>query len=361
MQLLIKNIKIQRFRNIRHANLVLQAGFNVFIGDNGSGKSSLLEAMYFLAHGKSFRTHLLKRIIQISQQQFSLFASFESQAQVMSLGMVRQHNGAARQRLTGIHSVTQADIANVLPMLHFTPDSLSVLLQGSKGRRQLLDWGVFYYQEQFLSLWQKTQRYLKQRNAALKLQQHQTLDSWDRALGACAEQIDQYRQEYLIALEPVLHDLLGEFLQQHDIQLDYYRGWAKDKGLFEALQDHRQQDLIRGFTHTGPHRADFRFRVHGVPAQDVLSRGQQKLLICALKVAQGVLFYQQKGVGCIYLLDDIGAELDSKHRQLLINCLKKLNAQVCLTGISDHDLVQYLPKSSAIFHIENGIVSRSHS
>lgn len=335
----INSLTIQNFRNLTSINIELHPHFNVFIGENGAGKTSILEALYFLSFGRSFRSNQLNRIIQSDQSSFTVFVK-NSQDKI---GISRHISGEAKLKLNGESLSSHVSIAQRLPVLLFNPESFQLFTEGSKPRRQLIDWGIFYQQSDFLSHWQQYKRALKQRNAALKLhRQVMEVTLWDSILIENADHLDQMRAHYVKSLESMLMTIIGSFMEKHGIELQYYRGWAKESDLQTVLHNDLSQDQQSGFTHHGPHRADLRLRVCGKPAQEILSRGQQKVLVCGLKLAQGLLLQQQTGKQSIYLLDDIASELDDTHRRLLLDYLKSLDAQVMMTSI-DAEIEQQVP------------------
>ena len=353
---MLNRLDIQNFRNLKAASLQPTAGFNVFYGENGSGKTSLLEAIYFMSHGRSFRTTLLSRIIQEDQGEFNLFAEITEDAS-QKLGLSRHRDGSAKMRLNGKNLSSSADIAKILPVILFHPESFDLLTSGSRARRQLLDWGVFYTQSAFFKTWQDVKKCVEQRNAMLKTAPSAAMmASWNHGLSQAGELLDSLRAQYVEALNPLLQELLQDFLPGFALTLSYHRGWPKDQSLLETLQAHFAADLKAGHTLQGPHRADLRLKIQHVPAEEVLSRWQQKLLICALKIAQGRLLQSQTGRAPLYLLDDLASELDNKNRVLLLNQLKNLQAQVFLTSIEAQFLVQYLPELTRVFLIDQGTV-----
>ncbi|MDF2691582.1 MAG: replication/repair protein RecF [Gammaproteobacteria bacterium] len=356
--MIIKRIHIQSFRNLSAVSLTCHPKFNLLFGENGSGKTSLLEAIYFLSHGRSFRSNLLSRLISHGKANFSLFAEVQTEKTKHSIGMLRSIGEESKTRLDGKNLNSHIEVAKCLPALLFNPESFSLLSAGSKGRRQLLDWGVFYQQAEFIHIWQQARKSLKQRNAALrKGQSKQELKLWQPSLISASENIDNYRKSYVQALLQVLENLIAEFLQKHKIQIQYYRGWPQDESLESCLERSLEQDRKHGLTHYGPHRADLKFKIQNQPAEEVLSRGQQKTLICALKIAQGMLFKKQTGQACIYLLDDIASELDQGHLKEIMGHLQNLGSQVFMSSIQENVLTPYLlPEEFSSYPIANGCI-----
>ena len=332
----IQRLVLTDFRNFAHQEIFPKAGLNWITGQNGSGKTALLEAIYFLSTARSHRVALTSRLIAHESPSFSVFAEVQgSEAALHHVGMSRHRVEPAKARLDQKNQVNHLEIAKLLPVLMLNPEGFGLFTEGSKGRRSLMDWGVFYSEPDFYHKWSVAKRILAQRNAALKSRSPLAiLTLFDDQLIEAAERLDQYRVSYVEKLKIILEKLIGEFLEEHEVQVVYSRGWSKDEALKDLLVEHFPADQLNGFTSQGPHRADLKFKVGRVPVQDVLSRGEQKLLICALKIAQGVLFQEQTGRQPIYLVDDLASELDARHQRILLKHLEKLDAQAFLTVIN---------------------------
>jgi DNA replication and repair protein RecF len=350
-------LQITNFRNFSEVSLQPAAGFNIIYGDNGSGKTSLLEAIYYLSHARSFRTHLPGRIIKFEQPQTTLFAEIERHDGIkLQMGLARDQAGDCKIKIGQNLAKTAAELAAIMPVQVINPDSFDLLDDGPKHRRALLDWGLFHVEQNFFSLWQRLQRAIKQRSAALRERlAPELINVWDIELVQVAEQIDHYRAQYCQRFSSVFHTILQDITPISDISFDYYRGWPRDAALAELLQSHLSQDYERGFTFYGPQRADIVLKRNKIPLHDVLSRGQQKLVIAALKLAQGCLLAEEGDKRCIYLVDDLAAELGPEYREFILEVLAKIQAQVFITAIEKSALLPYVesyPKS--LFHVEQG-------
>lgn len=339
MKTAITRLTLQHFRCFPQFTLTPDSGVNLISGANGLGKTSVLEALYFLSYGRSFRTAQLDRIIQQDQQGFTIFCEFCHRQKTHQLGVSRHKQHPAKMRLDGEDISSHALIAQQLPMLIMNPESFRFFTDGAKGRRQILDWGVFFAESQFMQAWQKANRILQQRNQALKMQQpYSVIAPWDQQFVEMAEVIDEARSRYVAVWVEALKSLLGDFWSAHQLSMSYVRGWSKEKALLPLLESHYAQDRAQGFTQYGPHRADIRLRAKGIVAQDHLSRGQQKRLIYALKLAQGKVLKEASGQNVIYLLDDIRSELDQDNFQQLLTSVVSQDAQVFLTSIDDNEI-----------------------
>jgi DNA replication and repair protein RecF len=354
-------IQIAHLRNLLQTKVTPGAKFNLIYGANGSGKTSFFEALHYLSLGRSFRTRHHQRVIHHEAGQFSLFANIENENNQVTIGVERNKDGKCRLRLNKENIPSMIEITKMLPLQLLNPESRHLLTGFSKKRRAFIDWGVFHVEPSFLSSWQKAQRALKQRNAALKLRSpRQMVELWNMELIDEAQTINNYRQTYLEALTPILSEMLQLFFNnEFQLSFKYKAGWDEDEGLAETLKRSLDRDYRLGYTHHGPHKADLLVRVNKTtPAQDILSQGQQKLLVYALHLAQGILLKKQSGKKCIFLLDDLPAELDIENRKKVAQALHKIDAQVFISGV-DRESVSIIEDISkpSMFHVEHGHIT----
>jgi DNA replication and repair protein RecF len=358
----LRRLRIQELRNIHDAELDL-ARVNVFAGANGSGKTSILEAVYLLGSGRSFRSSRREPVInhEASGCVVHALVSDAQHASPLSIGVARRRDGEFEGRIQGRTVQNTAELARCLPVQLINSDSFDLLEGGPKSRRQFLDWGVFHVEQEFHGVWLDVQRVLRQRNALIRHARiaPDQLEAWDTRLSASAERLDGFRRQYFEAFYPQFTATLADLANIEGIELSYQRGWDKERGLLEVLRDQHDRDRERGFTVSGPHRADIRLRLHGQSADEVLSRGQQKLVVCAMKVAQARIFTVARGRACVFLVDDLPAELDRKHRQALCSLLSSLNCQVMVSCVERSDLEDCWPlvppDELRLFHVEQGL------
>lgn len=357
----ISQIQISGVRNLSPTRLTLSPQINLLIGNNGSGKTSFLEAIHLLGLGRSFRTSANKPVISYNADQYTVFGDI-STPQKNAIGVSRSRQGDLLMKLNAATVRTAASLAATLPLQLLNQDSFALLEGSPKQRRQFVDWGVFHVEHSFLAHWKRAQRALKQRNHALRhgMIDRRQLASWDVEFVAAAEQIDQLRAAYVAQLSATLEMILSQWDGADVIQLSYYRGWDKSRDLAQVLEQDYVRDQQMGFTQRGPHRADLRIRSQGLPAAEVLSRGQQKVVVSALKVAQGYLLARQQGKpNCVFLVDDLASELDERHRRALCSLLAELKCQVFVTGIDKSQLINHWSKAEAlkVFHVEQGEIT----
>jgi DNA replication and repair protein RecF len=348
-------IEIKAVRNLKAVSFHAHPSFNLFFGQNGSGKTSILEAIHLLGTGKSFRHHTIQPVIHYVFQALSVFSHLMTHETIKkSIGIEKDKAGKTRIQIDG-ESAAIANLAELLPIQTIHPDS-DILITGSpKFRRQFLDWGAFHVEHSFFSTWQRLQRLLKQRSAALKQTQDRLqVSSWDDEYVQVSQIISELRKEYLNELESYFQKIIQYFLPNFNFQLFYQRGWPEED-LKVLLERCFYRDLQLGYTYYGPQRDDFSVLCESHFASEILSRGEQKLVVIALRLAQGQLLKEKTHKQCIYLLDDFSAELDSGHRRQVINILNKLQSQIFLTTIHYEEVKSSLDSVDLnLFHVEQG-------
>ncbi|MGR9014517.1 MAG: DNA replication/repair protein RecF, partial [Gammaproteobacteria bacterium] len=325
--------------------------------ENASGKSALLEAIYILGRAKSFRCSAIKSVISFTKDQLVVSAqSLQKNGNQLQLGI--QLDG----KNIDIHINQQtkqkrSDLAYALPLQLIHPKSYELLDAGSQIRREFLDWGVFNHDQDFLFAWRKYKKSLSQRNALLKTKHLEQINVWDKELVYYGTIVDCFRQQYLEKFKPVFIEIIAKFLNLDGIDLKLVSGWDTAKDFNVILLEDRDKDLRYGFTHSGPHRADFQLLINNRLAKDFVSRGQLKLLVMSLKLAQvQLLANEHSQTGCI-LIDDFAAELDVINRAKLLSYLSEMACQVFITATEEIDFGNLSQiKNYKMFHVEHGTI-----
>jgi DNA replication and repair protein RecF len=366
-------LQVQNFRNISSSMIEFSPGFNYIYGPNGAGKTALLEAIYLLARGRSFRTHKIQPVISDGEKELLVRAGAKpdsredgTEGRDHELAIAKSYGGATTLRLDGTSQARASSLARVLPVQTLLPDAAELIF-GSPGlRRGFVDWGLFHVEPSFLDVSTRYRRVLAQRNAWLKTLeapiQSLTADPWSQQLIELAAAVSVHRDQYVKTLTPYFQDLLRSLSEDLDIELSYDWGGLESTDLVEKkLSESLSRDVKFGMTHRGPHRADLRVHRKGHPAAESLSRGQGKLVASAASLAQAKLLYARTGVKCVFLIDDFGAELDESHWGLFLHTLLNLNCQVIATstGPLDQQAGMEAVNNLAVFHVKHGVVTPS--
>ncbi len=363
---MLHSLIINNLRNIHALQCEFHPKLTIFHGANGSGKSSILEAIHLLALGRSFRARHNKHMVQYQQPELSVSGKLLDVSRLThTVGMIRSLDNKNTVHFDGDPVQNSSLLAQNLPLQMLEPQSFELLSGSPDARRQYIDWGVFHVEHDFYAVWRKVQRIIKQRNALLKKAcRYADLAIWDKELAAQGEVLHQMRDAYVSRLVPVLNQMLQTMAPEfaHALHLKYSRGWSQQLSLREALEKHFPHDSITGYTHIGPQRATMQVLHDGQPAYQVLSKGQQKCVVCALRLGQSIIFDQEKpDTPCLFLIDDLSAELDSQNQQRFATILLELKNQVFATCINPSHLQAFTQQQPdhKMFHVEHGIIHES--
>ena len=354
----LSQVDIQWVRNLKTVRLLPASGLNLIYGWNASGKTSLLEAIYLLSHGRSFRTTNIRSVINSESNVLQVFGKVLQQKSGSCINLGLEKGLSHTQIRINQQNVNQTSrLAAYLPVQIINPEAHRLLEQGPSQRRKFIDWGLFHVEQSFHETWQKYTRILKQRNAALREKKpEREARLWDKSLVETAEKLTSLRNQYIQELAPYLVDFTQRLINISPA-VQYRQGWPQDMSFESALSKSFELDIQKGFTRYGPHRADLRITDHGQPVQEQFSRGQQKLLISAMSLAQISHLKNRQQQQSVVLVDDLAAELDATHRNRLVELLLESGAQVFITS-TDADLFDTQAwTSSKMFHVEHGQVT----
>jgi DNA replication and repair protein RecF len=355
--MILNQIHIYDVRNIVEAKLELGKHLNILYGENGSGKTSVLEAIYMLSTGKSFRSRHITKIIRESKNKLTLFGKLGELEKNTTLGIEKSSAGHIIH-INGEKIKQVSSLAMRLPVLVISQDSHKLLESGPQWRRQFVDWGLFHVKHEFLSIWTNYRKLLKNRNHALSNKASRSeIEAWNEGLATYGEEYSLLRREYLDSLLTHFHDYASILLGDNQYSISYKQGWTKGSSLLDTLNAQYERDRMSLRTAYGPHRGDIMLSLNGKDAKDKVSRGQQKLLVYALYLAQITHLKKITNKETLMLLDDLGAELDISHTHKLLNLISERFSQVCITTANLDSLPLHEFKDVKVFHVEHGNIS----
>ena len=359
--MILSNLEITNFRCIKKVTLTPHPSLNLVDGSNGSGKSSVLEAIQCLATGHSFRTRKPKELISHHDDHYQLTSTFinpDTQREHRT-GLSRHRDGTVKLRLDYEDVSRQTDIASLLPVKAITPGSHSLVQDGPDERRQFLDWGLFHVEPGFIGRWRDYKRALSQRNQLLR---NNAIESdiivWNHPLVKSAMALHESRLTYINKLIAALDQRQSTSDLRFHVKLTYRRGWDSQSKLYDLMEKNLETHRKMKTTTDGPHRSDLHITVEGVPAKQTLSRGQQKVLVYLLHLSQLDILKNETNKHSIVLCDDLTSELDAQNSETLLGELNQLGSQVFVTGVTLGSLVK---DQNQRFHMEHGELKKDYN
>ena len=345
--MLLTSLHIENFRNLESVSLTPAPGLNWLFGENGAGKTSVLEAIHVLARGRSFRANSISPLIRDGNKSLRVVARM---ANPDGQAGVERNASAWTGRINQASCARMSEFARMLPLVLVDPENHALVEGAPANRRSFLDWGLFHVEQSYLADWRRYSRLLRQRNAALRAHAAPALlEALERPMADAATAVEVLRGRYVASLQDGLKALAGE-LEFHvgEIALDYRPSARTVEDYVEKWRDTRERDLEQGFTRDGPQRGDLSIRAGDRMAAPRLSRGQMKLVALMLKLAQMGL---ARRADCepVLLLDDPVSELDGYHLDRLLGWLQTQPNQAWITAVDrvDHP-------SAGLFHVEQG-------
>lgn len=330
----LTQLHVERFRYFDAIDLEPGDGINLVSGPNGSGKTSLLEAVHTLSLGRSFRGSQPTELIRRGGEDLLVRAVIRETASES-----REHRLALQRdrkeltlRLDGENASRQSELARLLPVLALHPQSDDVVLGSPEHRRRFIDRIGFYAHPDFFDRHRAFLRALRQRNALLKQGQHQS--SWDQLFLRTAERLETARREVLDGLIERIGALAPTLFPQPAVSLEYLPGYRREADLVTALEQGALREREMQTSLFGPHRADLRIRIDAMEARHVASRGQIKMLVALLHLAGLELMREARGEPAVILFDDLASELDRDNRRRVLDFLSGSGHQAFVSVIS---------------------------
>lgn len=354
---MITQLEINKLRNINELHVGISSGVSLFLGPNGAGKTTILDAVHLLGTGKSFTTSQSLKAIQEGCSGFRVVGRLRFGGSETVVGLSRLRGGGGETRLAGGQVKTLSTLARELPIVLLNTDTLNVLREGPEARRRLIDQVVFHVEQSYGGIWQRYSYALKQRNALLRRGISDD-KAWISELAALGEELHAARARAALLLSEALALVITAMnLRLPAVRLSLSSGWKQGLSLAEALEMGRVGDLHRGYTQIGPHRGDLHCHVGGVLAQDGLSRGQMKVLMSAVRIAQGRVLAEATRRPPVFLLDDVGSELDPAGAEAIFSLLAASGSQVLGTAVFSGDIPTWVGDGGCrMFHVEQGMI-----
>jgi DNA replication and repair protein RecF len=353
-------LALKNLRRLEETSFEPAARLNLITGDNGAGKTSLLEALHLMAYGRSFRGRVRDGLVRTGAEALEVFVEWQEAGDQRVRRAGLRHSGQRWSgRLDGQDVSQLGELCAALAVVSFEPGSHALVTGSGEPRRRFVDWGLFHVEQGFLPIWRRYSRALKQRNALLKSRGAlQQLETWDHELAEAGEPLTEYRQGYLQSLQEKLLPVAGDLVPTLGVAtIEFQPGWRRHElSLSDALLLARDRDRTLGYTTVGPHRADWRIDYAALPGRETLSRGQAKLTALAALLAQAEDYAGRRREWPVVALDDLASELDQNHQRRVLERLLGSGAQVFITGTELPRSLETSSSEPARFHVEHGVL-----
>ncbi len=361
-----KEIELTNFRNYESQKINFHNKINIIIGENAQGKTNLIEALYIMSLGKSFRTSKDNDMIRFGSTlaRVKTVSEKDGQELTIEIGLVKNKKSL---KIDGVRKHKISDLLENIYIVVFSPDDLKIVKEEPEKRRRFMNRELCQLKPVYYNSLSRYKKALAQRNFLLKEEQPDlsTLDIWDEQIAEYGSRIMIYRRSFtekLQRLSQQIHHSLTEGKEKLDLfyesdipSASAKKGITGQKEIFsDILRENRKRDLIRRTTLRGPHRDDLRIEIDGIDVRNFGSQGQQRTSALSLKLAELTLIEEETGEKPVLLLDDVLSELDSARQRQLITSFGDIQIFITTTQLNSEISAQL--KDYAVFIVENGHV-----
>ena len=342
----IKNIKVENFRNYENQLIEFNKNINIIYGNNAQGKTNILEAIFFSAFGKSFRTSKDKQVIMKEKDFFKIHTEFQKKDREGYIDLFLGNDKSIS--VNGVKLNKLSELLGNINIVIFSPEDINLLKDESAVRRKFLDMMISQLRKNYIYNLNNYKKNLEQKNNYLKSRNisDAMLDVYDEKLAEYSENVYQYRNEFIEKIKEKIKEIHSNITDE-DISIVYKTDCESKEKCLEKLKKNREKDKYRGFSSVGCHRDDFKILINGDEVDIYGSQGQNRTAILSLKMAELEVINDEIGEYPILLLDDFMSELDQER---ITNFLKSINnIQVIITCTEKIDL-----ENSTNFYVNNG-------
>jgi len=349
----INKLQIHHFRNLESIEYSFKRKINIFCGQNGVGKTSILEAIHFISSGKSFRKGNFKNLITYNCNYLTVYLEAQHQDLDYVFAVNKYKNNQWKAKINHKKIEKQSDITNLIPVVSIDPEIYRLVDFGPIYRRNFLDWLVFHVKHDYLILWKKVYKCIKQLNALYKIKAPiSEIDIWEKNFIIYSEELTQIRYNFFNLIQPHILSLTTEIQPElSELSIIFKKGWSDDISLHEQLLQDREKNLLYGKLQHGPHKMDLKINIGNMLASHVLSRGQKKTLSIVFYMAY-IKTLLNNQINPILCLDDFDAELDAEKLSKAAQFFKQSNMQIFITSVQEDKIKKAFPDSQ-VFHVKH--------
>lgn len=334
----LKELHIVNFKNLKQLNLNFETKFTCFVGNNGVGKTNLIDSIYYLSIGKSYFNSIDQQLIRHDETYFNLKGKYLINDETHEIFCAYVNGAKKKIKRNGNDYEKLSDHIGLIPVVIVTPYDNELIMGGSEERRKFVDIILSQLDVKYLKALMLYNKTLKQRNAQLKymfeseMTDATLIDIYDVQLSKNAKYIYEKRDLFVKDFMPVFEKFYAQLSNSHEDVSVQYNSQLADINYYELLKQNFKKDLIANRTTIGPHKDDLDIGISGYPARKYASQGQQKSILLALKLAQYLKLKQSKSLSPILLLDDVFDRLDRNRTSNLMEIISNADfGQVFIT------------------------------
>ena len=346
------------FRNLKNDTIDLSSREVYFVGENGQGKSNILESLYYSAYGISFRTHIDSQIVKNGEKDFSLISMFKKNENDANRVSIIFENGKKKIDKDGKKIQDRKDLINTIPCILFCHDDLKFAVGEPECRRFFIDQSLTLYDSLYIDDIRNYKKILKTRNLILKNHEYEMLDVYDNQMAKFGAVIQDKRKKAVFNFNQIFGNIFKEVTGIEGLSIVYEPSWNKLNSLSEEeilnyLKDKRESDFNMETSMSGPHRDRISFMLENKPFIPIASTGQCRLIALILRVAQSIYFTRSTGLKPVLLMDDVLLELDPDKRAKITAMLPEYEQLFC-TFLPGEPYERYMKDTTRIYKINKG-------
>lgn len=356
----VLSISYVNFRNLQNATIDLLSKEVYFVGENGQGKSNILESIYYSAYGSSFRTHSDGELVRNGEQNFSIKTLYREESGATDTIFIAFEDGKKRIEKNAKKIQDRKDLINTMPCVLFCHDDLEFAEGEPERRRFFIDQSLSMYDIMYIDIRRRYGKILKSRNLLLKNQSYDMLDVYDSQLIQNGIEIEKKRRNAVFQFNQIFGKLYEDISRIEGVNIRYEPSWHTAEGsipepdqVLSILREKRDMDKMIGTTMSGPHRDRIRFLKDGKPFIPTASTGQRRLCALLLRVSQAIFYTQVTGKKPVFLMDDVLLELDPDKRQKVTASLPEYDQLFC-TFLPGEPYERYRHDGTRVYFIEKG-------
>lgn len=361
----LKKIELKNFRNYEEEEVEFHKKVNIITGKNAQGKTNLLESLYIMSLGKSFRTSKDAEMIGFDREFCRAKSTSVKDGRELEIEITIGREGKSA-RINGVKTAKNIDLLENVYMVVFSPEDLKIVKDEPEKRRKFIDRELCQLKPVYYRNLGRYKKVLQQRNSLLKQPEikEDVIAVWDESLAEYGAKIIQERYRFIEKLNNISREISrGITNGKEDLELsyetnvEYKEGSEAQKEYFKSIiRKNFKKDMLQRSTSVGPHKDDLKISLKGIDIRHFGSQGQQRTAALSLKLAEIQLIQEETKISPILLLDDVMSELDSERQNFLIHSLEEVQLFITTTELSK-EVKEQLPEGYTFF-VENGRVKK---